>query len=493
MRRLTFSLLGLLELAVGGILIFLGCQLPSTAEVNQSFASADRVTQRAHRQIHILRQQVQGVRRLELQQLAERTRTQTRTVTATLKAQQVDFDTVRTMRDALGDVAAGLNGLAETLDPDALGKLSTGLGETATFLDDKVVPGARQAAEHLEKSTDLLRADAQRLSELLRQAPLDLKGVREIHDSLARFGKGLDQMNAGFKVQRLNAMREGFDGLESSLTTGAEQVERLAGYSYPVMTVSGLKMQIDQRPFWPEGQKIAAGMRKAATGVNAAGEEMETMAAELPKLRASLDESRKVVDRTREALAVALEQQHKVEPLLKDVPAHAARLAERLPKLGADLARILRDTRRLSEVAAALRQAQKGLDTAVARWPQLRTTLGRLATALQMAQQQLDQAVTHREEYEAALRQTVLLADAFTALLPVITDQLDVRLDEEERALEDLGQSLTDVREAMPVYAQTTSRLLLTGRLLAWLAAAVVGLHGCHLLLSARMGRRYSL
>jgi chromosome segregation ATPase len=287
-------------------------------------------------------------------------------------------------------------------------------------------------------------------------------------------------------------MRAGFRGMENSLTTGAEQVERLAGYTYPVFRMNGLRPEVSHRQFWPEGEEIAEGMRKAAAGVSAGNKELEDMAADLPKFRASLAESSKMVEKLQEALGLALEQQDKVEPLLKDVPAHAARLVEELPKLGGDLSRILRDTGRLKEVAAALRQAQKGIEAAVARWPELRLTLTRLAALLTATRDQLSQALLHRQEYEKAMQQTINLADDFASLLPLLSDQLDCRLDEEDQALEEMGQALGEVSEALPAYAQTTATLLHTGHLLAWLVAAIIGLHGCYLIAGSRLGRRYS-
>lgn len=493
MRRTIFLTLGILEFAVAGLLIEVGGQLPHPGEVNRGFDRAERVTRHAGAQVSILRRQVHDLRRPELQELAGRLRSQTRTVTATLRHQQIDFQTVGTMRDALADVAAGLEGLANTLDPASIGKLGDGLGETANFLDNQLVPAASRTADRLEQSTAALQADARRLSALVRTAPLNLQAAREIHDSLARFGEGLDKMNAALRLQRLDTMREGFKGMEESLSAGADQVERMAGYTYPVVTFNGLKPEVAQQKFWSEGDKVAEGMRKAAAGARAADQEMAGLAGELPRIRAALDESRKVVDTTRAALATALQQQDKVEPLLRDIPEQAARLAEELPKLGGDLARILRDTGRLKEVANALRQAQTGIGLAVARWPELRATLTRSAALLQATRQQLDQVLHNREQYEAAMQQTVILADSFAAMLPLLTDQLDSRLDEEEQALDELGQSLEEAGAALPVYGQTTSSVLQTGRWLAWLVAAFVGLHGCYLLLGVCMGRRYTL
>jgi DNA repair ATPase RecN len=492
MRRVVFLSLGLLELAVAALLVSLGWQIPGQEDVERSFDRAGRVTERAGTQVGVLNRQVQGLRRMELQELSLRLQQQTRTVSATFKAQHVDFDTILTMRDALGEVAKGLDGLSQTLDPAGVSKLSSGLSEAASFLDEKVIPSAREAADHLDEATAALRADARRLSAVLCEAPTDLKAIREVYKSMARFGDGLDKMNSTLQLRHIETMREGFRGLETSLSTGSEQVERLASYSYPVVAFHGIRPEINQRPFWPEGGEIADGMRKAAAGVGAAAKEVDGIAAGIPEIRASIAESRKMVDRVREALGVALEHQDKLEPLLKEVPGHAARLADELPKLGGDLARTLRETQRLKEVAAALRQAQHGIDGAVARWPELRRTLSRLATGLEATRDQLDQAVRHRSDYEAAVQQTSRLADTFAAMLPLITDQLDGRLDEEERTLSDLGASLGEVGDALPVYSRLTSRLLETGRLLAWLVATIVGLHACYLMLSARMGRRYS-
>ena len=238
---------------------------------------------------------------------------------------------------------SGLDGLGDALDGDSLGKMGQGLGATASYLDQQVAPTAGRAAERLDESTAGLCEDARKLSALLCAAPPDLKATKEIHDGLVRFGEGLDKMQDLLKAERLTSMREGFKGLETSLVTGADQVDKLAGYHYPVVTIRSLKPEVEQRKFWPEGEKIADGMRKAADGAKAADTEMAALEADLPRLRAALDESRKMTDRTRVALAVALKQQDQLEVLLKNIPEHIARLAEELPKLTADLSRILRE------------------------------------------------------------------------------------------------------------------------------------------------------
>jgi hypothetical protein len=487
MSRTLFLFLGLLELAVACLLAYFAFQLPRDEMIASSFGQAERVTARSANQVALLRKQVQGFKQVQLAEVSSRLEDQTRTVTEMLRAQTVDFETVCTIRDALIGVSAGLKGLAQSLDADSIGRLSTGLGETADFLSEKVVPAAHKAADHLDASTENMRADAEHLSKLLKDSPPDFKVLKEVHTSLGHFRDGLNQMGKNLQLDRTETMRDGFRGLVSSLSAGADQVEKLSNYTYPSLSFRGVKPEVAQHSFWPEGRSIADGMRKAALGADAAALELDSMTTELPQVRKSLEESGKVIDKVREALGVALAYQNRVEPLLVEMPGQAAKLAEDLPRLGSDLSRLLRDTGRLTDVAAALRQAQKGIDQTVQNWPQTQATLTRLAGGLQETGNRLNQVVEHRQEYETAMRQTVRLAETFISLLPMMTDQLEGRLDEEDRTLVDLGQSLDEVQNALPVYAQAASRLCQAGRYLAWMVALIVGIHAAYLIAGARI------
>jgi chromosome segregation ATPase len=233
-------------------------------------------------------------------------------------------------------------------------------------------------------------------------------------------------------------------------------------------------------------------MRKAAKGAAAATEEMQLLSKDLPKLRQALIDSRKAAAGTREALAAALKQQDKVEGLLKSVPEHAARLTDQLPQLADSLAKILRDTSKLKEVGKLLRQAQKGIDNAITRWPELRKNLGRSSLLLRNTQGQLDYVLTHRAEYESSLQHTLTLSRTISAALPLLSEQLEMELDDQDRALTNLDDSINDVRESLPGLARGASNILQTTRLLLLLLAAIFGLHGGYLIVGARLGRRFA-
>jgi uncharacterized phage infection (PIP) family protein YhgE len=308
MRQVVFFLMGGLELVTAALLIYLGLQIPDRAVVDESFTSVSRVTDQAGEQVRLLRRQVDVVRRLELQPLTARFQAQTRAITGAMRVQSVDFEAVQSLRDALGDMASGVQGLTQTLDPAAIGKLSDGLEQLADFMDQKIVPAVRR---------------------------------------------------------------------------------------------------IDQK-------------RESPTFSEA-------------------------------------------------------------------------DIERLKNVSQALRQGRKGMDTTLARWPELRASLARMAKVLQTTQQQLDLAVRHRQEYEKAVQETIKVADTVASLLPLISEQLDDQLDEEDQTLVDLGHSLDQVHGELPHYAKLAQHLFLAGRILAWLVAAIVGLHGCYVIVSARMGSRFSV
>jgi len=139
-----------------------------------------------------------------------------------------------------------------------------------------------------------------------------------------------------------------------------------------------------------------------------------------------------------------------------------------------------------------LRQAQKGVDLAMQRWPELHKNLGRSSVLLRNTQAQLKHVLTHRAEYEASLQHTLVLSRTFSSALPLLTEQLEMELDDQELALSNLGDSIDDVRASLPSYGQSASGILHTTKLLLVLMAAIFGLHGGYLMLSARLGRRYS-
>ena len=490
MRRILIWVAAGLESVAAVVLLVSAWQMPGAAEVEDAVGRVEAVSLKAGKQVRGLSGQVGRVRKRqpELATLARRLESQMQSVSADVKSRSLNADGLTTVSDALGQVAQGLDGLSKTLAPAGVAEIGKGLSGTADYLEVNVLPAAEKAATALDKAGAGLEADAGKLKAAFDKTPLEVKSLRAMVQSLKRFEEGFGQMAKLTKLESLEAMREGFKGLETSLESGAEQVERLSKYTYPKVEIKGLRVEVEEKDFWPDGKTIAAGMRKGAKGCVAAGKEMDTIGKELPKLRKSLQQSHAVVKATRQAISTALEQQDKLEPLLKRLPQHLALLAEELPRMTKELAKVLRETSRLAEVAKALRQAEKSMTQASANWPELRLGLEKSATLLRATRKQMQSALVHRDEYEQTLLQTVELTTMFAKSLPLMLEEVDTGLEQQQVSLDELGDSIDKVTESLPVMAESASRLLTTTRYLLGLFAAALALHAV-ILLGGTRGR----
>ncbi len=242
MRRLIFLSLGLLEFAACGLLVVIAGQLPGPADVDEALGRVEKVSRNAGRQVHNLRGHVGRVRsgQPDLLTLARRLEKQMKMVQRRLNGQHLNGEGLQTASTALGDVARGLDGLATILDPKGIGQVGKGMGSTADYLQEKVIPAANKTAAVLDKASTSIKADADKLKGLLADTPAQLEAARAVAKSLKGFEEGLGRMKRIGRKENLEAMDEGFKGLEKSLESGAEQVEKVADFTIPKVTVKGL-------------------------------------------------------------------------------------------------------------------------------------------------------------------------------------------------------------------------------------------------------------
>jgi uncharacterized phage infection (PIP) family protein YhgE len=481
MRRIFVWILGALEAAIAAALVILASQLPTRQDMSDNFARVGKVTNGTETQVRLMKEQVADLREQDLAKKADELRRHTRTAAETASRQQIDFRTVDAIARSLADVSKGLHAWADTVDAERMKKVSEGLGETAAFLETGVADPSEKSAAELDRAVAGLDKDATQLATLLRQSPPDLKATRAIHDGLGSFDTGLDKLGDLVKAERMEQIRDGLVGLESSLSSTADQVEKVSGMNYPVITLNGLKPNVEMQPFWPEGKKVAEGLKKATKGVQAANKEMEAMEKSLPDLR-------KALGQTRESLAKALKQQEETEKLLKTVPEQTAALAEALPKIAKSLATILRETKKLRELAVGLKAVRKSLDDTLKVWPDVAAGLKKSATVLDHARGQLDEAAANRVEYEKAMESSTRVARSLADLLPAFTDQLDSRLAQQEASLEQMETGLAEVNRSLPAVESKSVELVWTVKLLLYLVALLVGLHAGYVLLEPLRG-----
>ncbi len=488
MRRLLDWTISGLELVIAVVLLVFAWQLPGREEVEELSERLGSVTRDAGVQIRNLRDECARLRQRqpELETLASRLEKQIRAVGTNLQGHSLNGEGLAAMSESLGQIAEGLEGIGTSLDANGVANIAKGLGATAVYLEEKLMPVSAAAAASLEKAATGLKTDATRLAKLLQEKPTDFKAVKLILDQLARFEEGLGRMSNVTQVENFEKMRTGMEGLHTALNSGAEQVDHMGTFKLPQMSFRGLVPSVVEKDFWPNAKTVAEGMRKAAKGCEAAGKEMESFNKELPKFSASLKQSQKVVASIREVLTKAIEQEEMLEPLLRRLPKQLAQLTEDLPRLTEELAKILRETDKLKEIATAMRQAEKSMQIVVERWPELRKGLEKSSLLLRQTRKQLNTVLARRDEFEEMINQSVQLTTMFAAALPLLIGNLESGLERQENSLHELGQSIDRVAETIPAASSTAKRLLTITRWLLTLVSLMVALHAAYVLLGER-------
>ena len=492
MRRLTFAILGLLELLAAAALVAMAIALPGRADLRRSLDGARDATAAAGDQLRIARDEVAALRDGGVVDTADRLAAANRSLAVLTARGRLDFEALAALRDGLGRTADGLDALAGGVDPEAIGRLGVDLEAAAGAIDGRIVPAALDAAERLEAASGPLGEGAARLAEALAASPIDLGALGEVRDGLDRLDEGLEAGEAMVDPGRLAAIGEAADGAEGVVAEAARLAERASGYTYPVVELDGLAPRVRQRPFWPRGDRVGRDLRRVAAGMEATERQVAVLSRELPRIEASIAQGRRGLAATGEALDRALERRAEVERLLRDLPAHANRMAEELPRLAEELSGALREAGRLGELADSLRAAGSGITEAAGRWPGVRSGLDGAADVLRSTRDSVDLAIRHRDAYESAFERVADLSARLAETLPADAGRLDARLAEEEAALAAMGAGLDRVDDSLPTLAGALDRCLLVGRLLAMIVATIAALHGVVLLVDAVRSRQDS-
>jgi chromosome segregation ATPase len=489
MAQWILRFLGILELVIAGILLTLVFQLPGSSEIKDRVDRAETVGTRLGQEVKRVRTQLHGFsqRQPEMRQMTRQLEKQLALVSRHLNHQQVDFKTLEALRDALGDTANGVDGISKALDPKVVSQLGDVLHATALYLEEKVVPAAAKAAEQLDQSSEALQKDAERLTLLLRSLRTDRPAIRRTIHQLSNLDQGLDWLETQTKPSRLSVWREQVAGTEKSLTTGAERVEILGRQKIPSFSLLGNGPLFQERPLLPDAARMAKGLRQSAQVLGLVNRYLGSLAEHSSQTESILKELRKGVFSTRQVFETMLHQHAQMEPLVRDMPDNAARLAEQLPQISRGLAQVLREVGRLREVIGTLRQAEKGITNVVNDWPQLQQRLGRSVIILRTARSQINYALDHRDEYQLALEQVALLAKTIATSLPVLTSQVEADLAEQDQSLDGLQTSIEDVTRLLPATGRTANRVVQLSRLLLGLLAGVFGLHAIYLLTAGRL------
>jgi exonuclease VII small subunit len=475
MHRGTLISLGILEALIACLLFGVGSFLPQSNEVNQSFERAAKVSRSAENQVQLMRQQIEEVREKDFPDAVRQLRSQTRSVSASLKGQTVDFRTILTIADTMAAVSKGVESWSQTLDPSKFLTASNELGAGADHLEKHVLPSLRTVSS-LEQCAEQLKNDVNHLHELTqRRNPTD---NRELFLTFLRCSANLELLGNSLDGPHFDAARKGLREMESSLDNAIGQVEVLSQAVYPALNANAIgSTPFEMRLVWPEGKHAVESLRKAHSVVASANRELDDIANLAPSILQTFREERRKLGSDWELVLQAFfDPNPHTESWLQ-----TNQLDERLPKLSREISELLRATERLPVLATDLRTARSEIEQSLNGWPAFVDTLNRSTAALTGSRQKLDAVLAQREQYEHAVRTGQQLLESTEDIVQSYTTKFDVRLGEQEYSLGQMEHGLAEVNEALPAVAQSTNDSLRSIRWVAYLLGGLIGIHGLFL------------
>ncbi len=436
-----------------GVMIFLLLFLPSNSELNDVAVTANKAGDSALEQIKLLQDGIEDFQQTDIQTSIDNAGLQAKTVADLLKGQTIDIETVQMLHDAFGDLAVGLETTGEFIDPENAMVLATSLENTATFLETSVATNALEIAGQVEKGAQSFSSNAKRLNQFLETKPFDLKAIEQLRDTLNSYSKAINSIN------QYQLSTNDFNAIAKSLEQVSSQVQYYG-------TIAIL----------PSDTKTAS--RNAAKSLRVIAEKTKELGRQLPQIRAAVSDSKKTVDAAKMMLDNALKQRDTIEPILRELPEQFVFLSEEFPKLALNFTALMRETSKINQAAAVLRETAMRTRKAGEELPKIRSAISRGARLLANSQQQLNHVINNREKYDAALGQTVVTLEGLSVAIPATKSQIDERLKEQKLILERFAVTATQTNNMIASLQASLSNRINLIRMLLY-TAIVITLGSC--------------
>ncbi len=434
-------------------MIFLLLFLPSNSELNGVAVTANKAGDSALEQIKLLQDGIEDFQQTDIQTSIDNAGLQAKTVADLLKGQTIDIETVQMLHDAFGDLAVGLETTGEFIDPENAMVLATSLENTATFLETSVATNALEIAGQVEKVAQSFSSNAKRLNQFLETKPFDLKAIEQLRDTLNSYSKAINSIN------QYQLSTNDFNAIAKSLEQVSSQVQYYG-------TIAIL----------PSDTKTAS--RNAAKSLRVIAEKTKQLGRQLPQIRAAVSDSKKTVDAAKMMLDNALKQRDTIEPILRELPEQFVFLSEEFPKLALNFTALMRETSKINQAAAVLRETAMRTRKAGEELPKIRSAISRGARLLANSQQQLNHVINNREKYDAALGQTVVTLEGLSVAIPATKSQIDERLKEQKLILERFAVTATQTNNMIASLQASLSNRINLIRMLLY-TAIVITLGSC--------------
>lgn len=211
--------------------------------------------------------------------------------------------------------------------------------------------------------------------------------------------------------------------------------------------------------------------------------------AQLPKLRSRIDTRDLTLDAGREVsqsltqLAQSLDAWAAVfDPGNgKKLTLGVGQMADEMSRLSEQFNKLLGVGDSLKNAADGLREVRKGLDGSTKNWPALQQSLRSSAVNLRAVKTRLDEALSEHSTYRQTLVRVIDLTDTLAQTIPLLTEHLDLRLENQEKSLGRLSVSLGEVNQSLPAAGDTLAKVMLMIHWLLYIVAAGVAVHATYL------------
>lgn len=211
--------------------------------------------------------------------------------------------------------------------------------------------------------------------------------------------------------------------------------------------------------------------------------------AQLPKLRSHIDardltlDAGKEVSRSLTELAQSLDAWASVlhPENGQKLTSGVGQMADELVRMNDRLGRLLTDDDALKKAAAGMREVQKGLEGSTKNWGALQKSLRASAGNLRAVKARLDEALAEHSVYRQTIFRIVELTDTLAQTIPLLTEHLDLRLENQEKSLGRLSISLGEVNQSLPGVSETLAKVMLMIHWLLYIIALGVASHATYL------------
>jgi DNA repair exonuclease SbcCD ATPase subunit len=361
-----------------------------------------------------------------------------------LENRNIDFEHLKATSNVIGNMADGLRTFGETLEPEHIDSLASGIGSVAGYLE-QIEPLSEKLADGLDEQAEVLRKQAIAFAKILDELPLDQRGIEMIEKALASASKASGDVAKKLTPTLIPTIQTTIKNMGAAVTTLRDGLN--IGNWFPKVK----QWQRDLDRVWKDLDRIH----------DAVGNEKPT----LVNIRRSASDFSKMLELLRKSVG-------SVKPLLTSFPEIIQKSSERLPALANNLSRILRNLEDFQKMALFLRQAEKQLTESTTLFTATQQNIKDTVVILEGLKTRLDSAYANREAIEENYTKMIALTKNTVDGIPVMIENVEFTMDTGITNLTNLRVNISATREALPDFSSVAGFWMVTFRI----GLALIGL-----------------